>query len=116
MELIFLNLASVHLCAQSVMSDSLRSHGLYVACQAPLFMGFPRQEYWIGLHFLLQGIFPTQGSSLGLPHCRWIFYHLSYHGSPFFLLGSNNTQLEPIIQFKTKNKHMDLEIKIKSNK
>ena len=26
-----------------------------VACQAPLSMGFPRQEYWSGLPFLLQG-------------------------------------------------------------
>ena len=33
-------------------------------------MGFSRQEYWSGLHFLLQGIFPTQGSNPGLPHCR----------------------------------------------
>ena len=32
-----------------------------VAHQAPLSMGFSRQEYWSGLHFLLQGIFPTQG-------------------------------------------------------
>ena len=30
-----------------------------VAYQASLFMGFHRQEYWSGLHFLLQGIFPT---------------------------------------------------------
>ena len=27
---------------------------------------FPRQEYWSGLHFLLQGIFPTQGWNLHL--------------------------------------------------
>ena len=25
-----------------------------------------------GSRFLLQGIFPTQGSNPGLPHCRWI--------------------------------------------
>ena len=31
------------------------------ARQAPLSMGFPRQEYWGGLPFLLQGIFLTQG-------------------------------------------------------
>ena len=35
-----------------------------VACQAPVSMGFPRQEYWSGLPFLLQGIFPTQGANL----------------------------------------------------
>ena len=28
------------------------------------------------------GIFPTQGSNLGPPHCRWIFYQLSQKGSP----------------------------------
>ena len=27
---------------------------------------------------LLQGIFPTQGSNPGLPHCRWILYYLSF--------------------------------------
>ena len=32
-----------------------------VACQAPLSMGFPRQNTGVGCHFLLQGIFPTQG-------------------------------------------------------
>ena len=34
--------------------------------------------------FLLQGIFPTQGSNpnLGLSHCRLILYHLSHKGSP----------------------------------
>ena len=31
-----------------------------VACQAPLSIGFFRQEYWTGLHFLFQGIFLTQ--------------------------------------------------------
>ena len=29
-------------------------------------MGFPRQEYWSGCHFLLQGIFPTQRWNPGL--------------------------------------------------
>ena len=28
------------------------------------------------------GIFPTQGSNPGFPHCRWILYHLSHQGSP----------------------------------
>ena len=39
-------------------------------------MGFSRQEYWSGCHFLLQRIFPTQGSNLGLLHCRQILYRL----------------------------------------
>ena len=36
--------------------------------------GFSRQEYWSGCHFLLQGIFPTQVSNPGLPHCWRILY------------------------------------------
>ena len=36
------------------------------ACQAPLSMGFSRQEYWSGLPCLLQGVFLTQGSNLCL--------------------------------------------------
>ena len=36
-----------------------------VALQAPLTMGFCRQEYWSGFHPLLQGIFLTLGSN---PH------------------------------------------------
>ena len=34
-----------------------------VARQAPLSMGFPRQNTGVGCHALLQGIFPTQGSN-----------------------------------------------------
>ena len=36
----------------------------------------------VGRHSLLQGIFPTQESSQGLLHCRWILYQLSFQGSP----------------------------------
>ena len=32
----------------------------------------------VGCHFLLQGIFPTQGPNLGLLHSRQILYHLSH--------------------------------------
>ena len=38
----------------------------------------------MGCHFLLQGIFPTQESNLGLPHCRQTLYPLSHQGSPMF--------------------------------
>ena len=34
-----------------------------IARQAPLSMGFSRQEYWSGLPFPSPGIFPTQGSN-----------------------------------------------------
>ena len=51
-----------------------------IAYQAPLSMGFSRQEHWSRLSFLLQGIFLTQGSNSGLPHCRQTLYHLSHQG------------------------------------
>ena len=34
---------------------------------------------------IFQGIFPTQGSNLGLPHCRQILYSLSHQESPRIL-------------------------------
>ena len=43
---------------------------------------FPSQNPGVGSLFLLQGIFPTQGSNPGLPHYRRILYQLSHKGSP----------------------------------
>ena len=40
---------------------------------------------YVGSLSFLQGIFPTQGSNLGLPHCRQILYSLSHQGSPWTL-------------------------------
>ena len=46
---------------------------------------FPGNSIGVDCHFLLQGIFPTQGSNPGLPHCRQTLYHLSHQGSlPIF--------------------------------
>ena len=44
--------------------------------------GFPGKTTGVGCHFFLQGIFPTQGSNPGLPHCRHALYYLSHQGSP----------------------------------
>ena len=44
----------------------------------------------VGCHFLLQGIFSTQGSSPGFLHCRQTLYHLSHQRSrwlPWFVKG-----------------------------
>ena len=35
----------------------------------------------MGCHFLLQGIFLTQGSNPGLSHCRQTLYQLSHQGN-----------------------------------
>ena len=41
----------------------------------------PVKNTGVGSHFLLQGIFLTQGLNLGLLHCRQILYPLSHLGS-----------------------------------
>ena len=46
-------------------------------------------------HFLLQGIFLTQGSNPGLLHCRQILYCLSHQGSP---LGKKKRETLPWIK------------------
>ena len=38
----------------------------------------PGKNTGMGCHTLLQGIFPTQESNQGLPHCRWILYPLNH--------------------------------------
>ena len=42
----------------------------------------PGKNTGVGCHALLQGIFPTQGSNPGLPHCWQILHQLSYQGCP----------------------------------
>ena len=61
------------------MSESLWPHGLYSPCKSP------GQNTGVGSLPLFQGIFPTQGSNPGPPHCRWILYQLSLEGSPRIL-------------------------------
>ena len=65
--------------SRSVVSDSLQPHGLYSPWNSS------GQNTGVGSLSLLQGIFPTQGSNPGLPHCRQILYQLSHKGSPRIL-------------------------------
>ena len=62
----------------SVVSDSLRPHGLYSPWNSP------GQNTGVGSLSLLQGIFPTQGLNPSLPHSRQILYQLSHKGSPIY--------------------------------
>ena len=65
--------------SRSVMFNSLRPHGLYSSGNSP------GQNTGVGSLSLLQGIFPTQGSNPGLPHCRQICYQLSHKACPTIL-------------------------------
>ena len=64
--------------SHSVVSDSLQPH--WLACQAPLSMGFSRQEFWSGLPCLPPGIFLTQGLNPCLIG-RQVLYHEHYLGN-----------------------------------
>ena len=67
--------------SHSVVPDSLRPHGLQptrLLCP----WDSPGKNTGVGRHFLLQGIFPTQGLNPRLLHCRQILYRQSYKGSP----------------------------------
>ena len=59
--------------SRSVVSESATTWT--VGHQAPLSMGILQARIleWVA-HSLLQGIFPTQGLSQGLQHCRYILY------------------------------------------
>ena len=61
--------------SHSVLSNSLRPHGLYSPWNSP------GQNTGVGSLSLRQGIFPSQGSSPVLLYCRWILYQLSHRGS-----------------------------------
>ena len=75
----------------SVVSHSLQPHGIY----SP--WNFPGQNTGVGSHSLLQGIFSTQGSNLGFPHCRQILYQLNYHRSLCLVYVCNSI---PALQIK----------------
>ena len=63
----------------SVVSDSLRPHGLWPArLLCP--WDSPGKNTGMNIHSLLQGIFQTQGSNPGLLHWRQILYCLSHQG------------------------------------
>ena len=65
--------------SRSVVSNSLRSHGLYSPWNSP------GQNTGVGSLSPLRQIFPTQESNLGLPHCKRFLYQLSHKGRPRLL-------------------------------
>ena len=70
-------LFSTIVCVCSVMSNFLQPHELWptrLLCP----WNFPGKNTGVDCHFLPQGIFLTQGSKLGLLHCKQILYCLSH--------------------------------------
>ena len=90
--------------SQSVVSDSLQPHGLWpTRLLGP--WDFPGMNTGVGCHFLLQGIFLTQGSNPGLPHCMRTLYHLSYQGSLCVYIPGGASGKEPACQCKRHKGH-----------
>ena len=68
------------------MSDSCDPTG----CSPPGFFVYGiSQATGAGCHFLLQGVFLTQGSNQGLLHCRQILYQLSQRKNSVLVLKQN---------------------------
>ena len=85
--------------SRSVVSDSLWPHGLQptrLLCP----WDFPRKNTGVGCHFLLQGIFLTQGSNPGLLHCRQMLYRLCYQESPILILTTTKMILKSVTYMK----------------
>ena len=70
-----------------------------IAHQAPLFMGFSRQNTGVDCHFFLQGIFLTQESNPGHLHCRQILYHLSHHYLGMLKSTDQETAIEKTVYY-----------------
>ena len=65
-----------HCCCFFVKSCRFLVNPWTVACQAPLSMGFPRQEYWSGLPFSTPGHLPDPGiKPCASCNGRQILYH-----------------------------------------
>ena len=64
------------------MSDSfVTPRTVALACQALLSMGFPREEHWSGLPFILQEVLLTQELNPHLLHWQVDSLPLSHQGS-----------------------------------
>ena len=75
----------------------------YIACQAPLSMGFSRKEYLSGLPFPPPGIFPTQKSTQA--SCiagRFTYYYLTLNSitlkAVLYLFFADSVQFSSVAQ------------------
>ena len=81
-----------------VVSNSLQPHDLS--------MEYCSKNTEVGCHSLLQRIFLTQGSGLGLPHCRQILHHLSLQGSMCVYMCVRNILLNHMCEIVSINKEI----------
>ena len=75
-------------------SCSVMSHSFCPALRLLCPWDSPGKNTGVGCHFLLQGIFLTQGLNPGLLHCRQILHCLSHQGSPLSGAGDGQNQTQ----------------------
>ena len=80
--MIKMSLSGVFSCCCSVAKSCLTLTPWTVAHWAALPMGSPGKNTGVGCHFLLQGIFPDQGSNLSLLHWQGNSLPLIHQGRP----------------------------------
>ena len=85
------------------MSDSVATRWT-VAYQAPLSVGFSRQEYWSGL------LFPSNSCLLHLLHWQADSLPLSHQGSPSCSFHQNKFNIEPQVQSPGQEDPLDKEM------
>ena len=71
----------VFVCVLSHSGCPTLCDSMTVACQAPLSLGFPRQEYWSGWPCPSPGIFPTKGLNPSLLSWEAVSLPLNHLGS-----------------------------------
>ena len=77
----YIHTLSVLSVSRSLLPNSLWPHGLQLTrLLCP--WDFPGNDTRVGCHFLLQEIFPTQGSNPGLLHYRQILHHWATREAP----------------------------------
>ena len=75
----------VYVCTQPLSCVWLVATPWTVACQAPLYMGFPRQEYWSGLPFSTLGDLSDPGIE---PISYGLISYISYNGRCLYHLAT----------------------------
>ena len=87
-------------CAQLLSCVQLFATPWTVACQAPLSMGFPRQEYWSGLPFLSPGESPHARDEHRSPALAGGFFttrEAQLHNGGIFIVDSSDHIFNNII-------------------
>src|SRR5574341_460593 len=90
-------------CCLITMSDSFVTLWT-VACQAPLSMGFPRQEYWNGLPFPSPGDLPDPGIEPRSPALQADSLLTETSGKPKILVGIVKMSFKKVITVHTSTK------------